>query len=302
MRIPDYLKKGDTVAITCTAGFMPKKNSTACVQALKKQGYNVIVSPTVGGKSKTYFAGTDEERLVEFQKYMDDKNVKAIVCGRGGYGTGRIIDKVDFTKFIKNPKWVIGFSDITILLNHISTNFEIASIHGPMSTAFRFEEHNPENGKSLLAALKGEKNNYECASHNLNKTGNASGKLFGGNITLLCNAIGTPSDFKTKNTILFLEDIGESFYEIDRMMHQLKRAGKLKNLKALIIGTFTDMTDTERPFGKPIYDNIKEMVAEYNYPVCFNFPVGHGTENRALKIGETYQLKITSKNTILEEI
>ena len=302
MRIPDYLKKGDTVAITCTAGFMPKKNSTACVQALKKQGYNVIVSPTVGGKSKTYFAGTDEERLVEFQKYMDDKNVKAIVCGRGGYGTGRIIDKVDFTKFIKNPKWVIGFSDITILLNHISTNFEIASIHGPMSTAFRFEEHNPENGKSLLAALKGEKNNYECASHNLNKTGNASGKLFGGNITLLCNAIGTPSDFKTKNTILFLEDIGESFYEIDRMMHQLKRAGKLKNLKALIIGTFTDMTDTERPFGKPIYDNIKELVAEYNYPVCFNFPVGHGVENRALVVGGSYKLKITNENTVLEEI
>ena len=301
MIIPDYLKKGDTIAITCTAGFMPKKNSTACVQALKKQGYKVIVSPTVGGRSKTYFSGTDEERLVEFQKYLDDKNVKAILCGRGGYGTGRIIDKINFTKFVKNPKWIIGFSDITILLNHITCNFNIATLHGPMTAGFNNEEQNPENIVSLLSTLKGEKSIYETPAHTLNKLGNAKGKLVGGNLCLLANAIGTPSDVNTKNCILFIEEIGEVYYAIDRMLHQLKRAGKLANLAALVVGNFTDVTDTTRPFGKNIYEIISEIVAEYNYPVCFDFVVGHGKENRALVVGGNCTLKITSEKTILKE-
>jgi muramoyltetrapeptide carboxypeptidase len=301
MIIPKFLKKGDTVAITCTAGFMPLKNAAACIKALKKEGYNVIVSPTVGGKSKTYFSGTDAERLQELQKYLDDKNVKAILCGRGGYGTGRIIDQVNFTRFIKNPKWVIGFSDITILLNHITSNFGIATLHAPMSTAFKNQEHNPENIVSLLQALKGIKNNYTINANALNILGVAKGKLVGGNIALLANAIGTKSDIKTKNCILFIEEIGEVYYAIDRMLQQLKRSGKLDNLAALVVGSFTDTTDTSRPFGKNISEIITDIVKEYKYPVCFDFPVGHGVENRALKIGVTYNLEVTKKGSNLLE-
>ncbi len=301
MLIPDYLKKGDTVAITCTAGFMPAKNAADCEKLLKKEGFKVIVSHTVGGKSKNYFSGTDDDRLTEIQKYLDDKNVKAILCGRGGYGTGRIIDHIDFTKFVKHPKWIIGFSDITILLNHITSNFNIATMHAPMSTAFNNKAHNPENVVSLLKAIKGEENMYETPIHNLNRQGKVSGKLVGGNLALLANAIGTPSDIKTKKCILFIEDIGEQLYAVDRMLHQLKRAGKLVNLAALIVGNFTDMADTDRPFGKNIYEIIYDIVVEYNYPICFDFPVGHGTENRALKVGGKYTLEVTTEKVILTE-
>jgi muramoyltetrapeptide carboxypeptidase len=302
MIIPKFLKKGDTIAITCPAGFMLKKNAATAIKALKKEGYNVLISPTVGGNSKTYFSGTDQERLDEFQKYMDDKNVKAILCGRGGYGCGRIIDKLNFTKFIKNPKWIIGFSDITILLNHIISNFNIASLHGPMTAGFGNETQNPENVVSLLNTLKGVKNNYEIQPHASNNIGNVKGKLVGGNLCLLANAIGTPSDIKTKNCILFIEEIGEVYYAVDRMMHQLKRSGKLANLAALVVGSFTDATDTTRPFGKNIHEIITDLVAEYNYPVCFDFPVGHGVENRALKNGVTYKLNCTKEKVSLEEI
>jgi muramoyltetrapeptide carboxypeptidase len=301
MIIPSYLKKGDTIAITCPAGFMLKKNAATAIKALKKEGYNVIVSPTVGGNSKTYFSGTDQERLAEFQKYLNDKNVKAILCGRGGYGCGRIIDKLNFTKFIKNPKWIIGFSDITILLNHITSNFNIATLHGPMTAGFGNETQNPENIISLLSTLKGAKNKYETLPHASNKIGTAKGKLVGGNLCLFANAIGTASDIKTKNCILFIEEIGEVYYAIDRMMHQLKRSGKLANLAALVVGSFTDATDTTRPFGKNIYEIISDLVKEYDYPVCFDFPVGHGVENRALKIGATYSLDCNKNGVVLAE-
>jgi muramoyltetrapeptide carboxypeptidase len=300
---PAYLKKGDTIAITCPAGYMAAEKTAICVEKLKAEGYKVIVSKiTVGGKSKNYFSGTDKERTSELQKYLDDKNVKAILCGRGGYGTGRIIDELDFTKFVQDPKWIIGFSDITILHSHILSNFKIATLHAPMAAAFANKDHNPANVVSLLSALKGNKNNYQVQSNKLNKTGEAKGKLVGGNIALLANAIGTSSDINTKNCILFIEDIGEQLYGVDRMLHQLKRSGKLKNLAALVVGDFTDMQDTDRPFGKTIYEIIHDIVKEYDYPVCYNFPVGHGNENVALKIGAKYSLKIKKNGATLEEL
>ncbi len=298
--IPPYLQKGDTIAITCPAGFMLLDKAKECIKKLKAEGYIVLVSKTVGGKSKNYFSGTDEERAKEFQQYLDDKNVKAILCGRGGYGTGRIIDKLNFKKFVKNPKWIIGFSDITLLHSHIVSNFKIATIHAPMASAFGNAEHNPENITSLLSALKGTSNEYKTIASPLNKLGKAKGKLVGGNIALLANAVGTASDINTKNCILFIEDIGEQLYAIDRMLYQLKRSGKLKNLAALIVGDFTDMDDTDRPFGKTIYEIINDIIAEYNYPVCYNFPVGHGKENRALKVGVKYSLVVDKKGGILK--
>ena len=301
--IPPYLKKGDTIAITCPAGFMAAEKTTVCVEKLKQAGYKVIVSKiTVGGKSKNYFSATDKERASEFQKYLDDENVKAILCGRGGYGTGRIIDALNFKKFVQHPKWIIGFSDITLLHSHIFTNYKIATLHAPMAAAFANEAHNPANVESLLQALKGQKNKYYIKPNKLNKIGVTKGTLIGGNIALLANAIGTASDINTKNCILFIEDIGEQLYAIDRMLYQLKRSGKLKNLAALVVGDFTDMQDTDRPFGKKIYDIINDIVKEYNYPVCYNFPVGHGNENVGLKVGLKHKLSITKKETTLEEL
>jgi muramoyltetrapeptide carboxypeptidase len=299
--IPPYLQKGDTIAITCPAGFMPLEKAKACIQKLKEEGYKVVVSKTVGGKSKNYFSGTDEERTSEFQQFLDDVNVKAILCGRGGYGTGRIIDKLNFKKFAKQPKWIIGFSDITLLHSHIVINYKIATMHAPMAAAFGNAEHNPENIVSLLSALQGKNNEYKIAPHPLNKIGEAKGKLVGGNIALLANAVGTASDIDTKNCILFIEDIGEQLYAVDRMLYQLKRSGKFKNLAALVVGDFTDMLDTDRPFGKTIYEIINDMVGEYNYPVCYNFPVGHGMENRALKVGVKYRLIVDKNGAVLQE-
>lgn len=302
MTVPSYLKKGDTIAITCPAGFMALEKVGICVKKLKEEGYKIIIGKTVGSKSKNYFSGTDTERLKEMQSFLDDKNVKAILCGRGGYGTGRIIDKLNFTKFVQNPKWIIGFSDITLLHSHIFTNYKIATLHAPMAAAFANANHNPANILSLLSALKGQKNNYHIKPNKLNKIGEAMGKLVGGNIALLANAIGTPSDINTKNCILFIEDIGEQLYAIDRMLYQLKRSGKLTNLAALVVGDFTDMQDTDRPFGKTIYEIVNDIVSEYNYPVCYNFPVGHGNENVALKVGIKYKLEVNKKGASLVEL
>jgi muramoyltetrapeptide carboxypeptidase len=302
MTTPPYLKKGDTIAITCPAGFMLAEKTKTCIETLKKQGYKVIVGKTVGGKSKNYFSGTDAERLKEMQSFLDDKSIQAILCGRGGYGTGRIIDELNFTKFASNPKWIIGFSDITLLHSHIFSNYKIATLHAPMAAAFANTEHNPTNIISLLHALKGEKNNYTTKANKLNKVGSAKGKLVGGNIALLANAVGTASDIKTKNCILFIEDIGEQLYAVDRMLYQLKRSGKLINLAGLVVGHFADMQDTDRPFGKTIYEIISDIVTEYDYPVCYGFPVGHGNENVALKVGVKYKLDVNKKGASLVEL
>jgi muramoyltetrapeptide carboxypeptidase len=301
MTIPPYLKKGDTIAITCPAGYMAKEKAQICIQTLQQKGYNVICGETLGSNSQNYFSGTDDERLNELQHFLDDKKVDAILFGRGGYGTGRIIDKINFKKFYKKPKWLIGFSDITILHSHLFSNYNIASMHAPMAAAFNDDGYKNEYIGSLLDAIKGEKNTYRSITNSFNKKGIGKGRLVGGNLSLIVNAIGTASDINTKNCILFLEDIGEQLYVVDRMLYQLKRSGKLKNLAALIIGGFTDMKDSDKPFGKNIYEIISELVAEYNYPVCFDFPVSHNKENVALKIGVKYKLSINEEGSILKE-
>jgi muramoyltetrapeptide carboxypeptidase len=300
IKIPPYLKKGDTIGITCPAGFMAKEKAQTCIDTLQRWGYQVMVGKTLGNNSANYFSGTDEERRDELQAMLDDTNINAILFGRGGYGVGRIIDQLDFKKFKKKPKWLIGFSDITILHSHIYSNLKIATLHAPMAAAFNEGEN--EFIQSLQKALAGKKASYKCAAHPFNKNGTASGELVGGNLSLLAHLTGTASDINTKNKILFIEDIGEQIYSIDRMLYQLKRSGKLDKLAGLIIGGFTDMKDTDRPFGKTVYEVIQEIVAAYNYPVCFNFPVSHGKENYALKIGVSYELAITKKQTKLSEI
>ena len=300
IKIPPYLKKGNTIGITCPAGYMDAAKAQTCINTLQSWGFDVMVGKTLGSKSKNYFSGTDEERRDELQAMLDDENINAILFGRGGYGMGRIIDGLDFTKFKKKPKWVIGYSDITVLQAHLYAKIKVASLHAPMAAAFNEGEN--EFIQSVHNAIKGKKAKYSCAAHPFNKPGEATAELVGGNLSLLAHITATPSDIITKNKILFLEDIGEQIYNIDRMLYQLRRSGKLENLSGLIIGGFTDMKDTERPFGKTVYEAIEDILAEYNYPVAYSFPVSHSTENYALKIGVTYTLKVGKLKTQLTEV
>jgi muramoyltetrapeptide carboxypeptidase len=311
IKTPPYLKKGDTIAITCPAGYMAAEKAQTCITTLQSWGYQVMVGKTLGSNSKNYFSGSDEDRRDELQAMLNDENINAILFGRGGYGVGRIIDQLDFTKFKKKPKWIIGFSDITVLHSHIYTNFKIATLHAPMAAAFNDgarpngpagRGYKNEFVQSLQKALAGKKANYKCAAHPFNKLGTATGELVGGNLCLLAHLTGTPSGINTKNKILFIEDIGEQIYNIDRMLYQLKRSGKLKNLAGLVVGGFTDIKDTDRPFGKTVHEVIQAIVAAYNYPVCFNFPVSHGAANYALKVGGKYELAISNKQTKLTEL
>lgn len=300
MVVPPYLKKGDCIGITCPAGYMAAAKAQACISILQSWGFEVMVGKTLGSKSKNYFSGTDEVRQNEMQAMLDDENIHAILCGRGGYGVSRIIDGLDFTKFKNKPKWIIGFSDITVLHAHLYTKIEVASLHAPMAVAFNEGEN--KYIEALHKAIIGKKAKYSCKTHPFNKPGAVTGELVGGNLSLLAHLSGTPSDINTKNKILFIEDIGEHIYNIDRMLYQLKRSGKLENLAGLIVGGFTDMLDTERPFGKKVYKLINEITGIYNYPVCYGFPVSHTKDNYALKVGMPYTLKISKNKTQLTEV
>ncbi|AEW03555.1 LD-carboxypeptidase [Niastella koreensis] len=299
VKVPPYLKPGDTIALVCPSGYMSLEKAQTCIDVLKEWGYKVKVGTTVGSHSTNYFSGTDEERLINFQQILDDDSVNAVLCARGGYGLSRIIDHISFRKFKKHPKWIIGFSDITVLLSHIYTNFEIATMHAPMAGAFNNDGYRNGYVQSLKNVMEGKNIKYEVPGHEFNRKGEGIGELVGGNLAMLAHMVGTPSDIKTKGRILFLEDVGEYLYNIDRMMHQLKRSGKLDKLAGLIIGGFSDTKDTERPFGQNVYEIIRDIVKEYDYPVCFGFPVSHEKENYALKVGVGYKLKVGKSKTVL---
>jgi muramoyltetrapeptide carboxypeptidase len=302
MIVPPYLKKGDIIGITCPAGYLAAEKAQTCITTLQAWGYRVIVGKTLGSDSQNYFSGTDEERAGELQAMLDDASIKAILFGRGGYGMGRIIDRLNFKKFKKNPKWLIGFSDITLMHTHLFTHYKIASLHAPMAAAFNDGGAETTYVLSLKNALKGKKGIYSCVPHSNNRLGSATGKLIGGNLALLVNCIGTPSDYNTKNCILFIEDIGEYLYSTDRMLYQMKRSGKLDQIAGLIFGGFTDMKDTERPFGETIDEILTDISRDLNVPVCFNFPVSHGKENVALKIGVEYNLIVGTKKVSMREL
>ena len=301
IRIPPYLQKSDTIGLVCPAGFMTMEKVQTCINTLQDWGYRVKTGKTIGGNSATYFSGTDDERLNDFQQMLDDDEVKAVLCARGGYGMSRIIDRIDFGKFRKHPKWIIGFSDITALHSHLYTNYYISSLHAPMAAAFNDGGNTTEFVLSLKNALEGKKGKYQCPPHEFNKKGEAIGELVGGNLALLAHLVGTASDIKTKGRILFIEDTGEYLYNIDRMLLQLKRSGKLSKLAGLVVGGFTDLKDTDRPFGKTVYEIIRDAVEEFDYPICFNFPVSHEKENVALKIGAGYKLRVTKNKVSLEQ-
>lgn len=306
IKVPPYLVAGDTVGITCPAGYITEAEIQPAIIQLKSWGFNVKVGHTVGAKDFT-FGGTDEERLADLQQMLDDPNVKAILCARGGYGAIRIIDQLDFKTFRSSPKWLIGFSDITILHCHINSNFHVASIHSKMCNSFPSdwslaEPIQIDTINSIEKALKGDKMTYRCPYNTNNKLGNAEAELIGGNLRCIENLAGSNSEIKTDGKILFVEDTGEYLYSIDRMFYNLKRSGKLAKLKGLIIGGFkVKPDDAGDEFGKSIVEIVLEKVKEYSYPVCFDFPVGHQRANYALKCGIKHQLMVSDTGTSLVE-
>jgi muramoyltetrapeptide carboxypeptidase len=300
-RVPPYLKPGDTIGITCPAGYMTQEEIQPAVETMKSWGFKLRIGSTVGKRDFT-FGGTDAERLADLQEMLDDDSIRAIMCARGGYGSVRIIDMLDWKKFIENPKWIIGFSDITVIHAQLNHQLHIASIHSKMCNSFPEDAALAEEGQrnsilSIRSALIGEPIVYPIVFDASNRAGSGTGILAGGNLKTIESLAGSLSDLITDGTILFLEDTGEYLYSVDRMFYNLKRTGKLKNLSGLLIGSFhVKPDDPGDEFGKSVYNIVLDHISEYKYPVCFNFPVGHIKTNYALKCGVRHELNIDSKS------
>ncbi len=289
--LPPFLKPGDAIGITCPAGYVSHERIAYSQVVLQRWGFRVRVGATVGAGAH-YFAGHDAERLADLQAMLDDREIKAILMGRGGYGVSRIIDAIDWTVFAENPKWICGFSDITVLHSHIHQTLGIATLHSPMCGAFTPESEGSFYIESLRRALTGRGLRYDIPGSPYNIPGLAEGPVVGGNLALLAHLTGSVSQLDTEGKILFLEDIGEHLYHIDRMLLSLKRSGQLSGLKALLLGQFTDMEDTDRPFGQMLEQIILDKVAGYGYPVAFNAPCGHDKENITLCLGRRHRLQV----------
>lgn len=294
-KVPPPLKKGDKIAITCPAKKLPQPTDDA-VALLQSWGLEVVLGETVDA-SYHQFAGDDDLRARDLQRFVDDDEIKAIIAARGGYGTMRMIDKVNFGRLDTYPKWLVGFSDITVLHTHLLTNHALQTIHGQMP--INIPDASKHSLETLRMALFGEDFRYNFHSHTLNRDGEASGILAGGNLSLLVAVSGSVSDLDYQDKILFIEDVGEYLYAIDRMLRCLGRAGKLKHLKGLIVGGFTEAKDNDIPFGQTVPEIVMEIVKPYDYPVCFDFPAGHIPDNCSLILGKTVNLSITPNQVTL---
>ncbi|UMB61981.1 LD-carboxypeptidase [Lutibacter sp. A80] len=297
---PPYLKAGDSVVILSPAGILLNKQAQIeqAKKLLKSWGLNPILGENIFNQNNQ-FAGTDQERTSDFQKALDNKNIKAIWCSRGGYGSVRVLDQLDYTTFIKHPKWVIGYSDITAFHNQIH-NLGFETIHGIMGISLdKNLEYLEENKNSLKNALFGNQLSYTIDSSNYNKLGEATGQLVGGNLTLLHTMLGSKTSIDTTNKILFFEEIGEYAYHIDRMLQSLKRAGYFENCKGIVVGDFSNVKKNSTPWGSSIEQLILDVVEEYNIPVLFNFPAGHEEKNLALILGRTVELKVKKEKSTL---
>jgi len=279
MIIPPFLQRGDRIRIVAPAGKVQKDKVLPGIELLMEEGYEVIIGNHVFDKQFQY-AGTDHHRRKDLQEAFNDPETKAIVCARGGYGTVRIIEELDFSTFLKFPKWLVGFSDITILHSLLNT-YRIASVHGSMPGFFLENKKITRSFLNLMELLSSGRSCIETAGHKMNRKGSARGELVGGNLSLLYSLQGTAWQLETSGKILIIEDVGEYFYHLDRMMQNLKLAGQLRNLKGMVVGGFTEMKDNESAFGKTADEIILEAVSEYDFPVCFDFPVGHISKNLA---------------------
>ncbi|MEI6123834.1 MAG: LD-carboxypeptidase [Bacteroidota bacterium] len=289
MITPPYLKKGDTIGLAAPARKISRLELQAAINLFESWGLNTVFAENLFENHHQY-AGTDSQRVAGMQQLMDEPSVKAILCARGGYGTVRMVDGLDFSRFRETPKWIAGYSDITVLHAHIHQQLQMETLHGTMP--INFATNTPQSLESLRKALFGESQVYTMPHHLLNKAGSASAPVVGGNLSVLYALSGSASQLDTDGTILFLEDLEEYLYHIDRMMMQLQRSHKLKNLAGLLVGGMNNMNDNAIAFGKTAYEIIAEHVAEYDYPVCFGFPAGHIDNNHALILGRTMHLHV----------
>lgn len=296
MTIPPYLQKGDKIGIVAPARKISREELQAAVTLFESCGFTVVFGNNLFGADHQ-FSGSDAQRTADLQAMLDDPSIKAVISARGGYGTLRIIDQLDFTAFRRNPKWVIGYSDITVLHSHIH-NFGIETLHATMPINFAKHE---EATRTLLKAIQGEALQYTVPANPLNRDGKAHGELVGGNLSLLYALSASASDISTKGKILFIEDLDEYLYHIDRMMLNLKRSGKLGHLAGLVVGGMTDMKDNAIPFGKTAEEIISDAVKDYDFPVCFDFPAGHIERNLALVFGREVRLEVDNGVTLIFE-
>lgn len=306
--IPPYLKRGDTIGITCPAGHITFDEIKPAISIMQSWGFKIRAGKTVD-KTDFSFGGTDQERKQDMQEMLDDPDIKAIMCARGGYGSARIVDQLDFSRFAQQPKWVIGFSDITVLHCHINRLYGIATLHSKMCNSFPNDYNKAEpivqqTISSIRDALSGQQLHYTTFSDSRNRTGTAKGILVGGNLSMIQSVLATNSELNTIGKILFLEEVGEYLYSLDRMFNSLQRAHKLDSLAGLIIGGFNRIKpdDPGEEFGRNVYDIVMEKVGNFAYPVCFGFPVGHQKDNYALKCGVMHQLTVGQGEVTLDEM
>lgn len=296
---PPFLKKGDKIAIISTARKISLEELNTSLETFKSWGLEVILGPNLFN-IENQFAGTDADRLSDLQWVLDSKEIKAVVCARGGYGTTRFIDQLDFTEFKKSPKWICGFSDVTAIIGTINA-LGYEAIHSTMPIFFDGKT-TQESIDSLKNVLFGEEIKYTANHSDLNKIGICEGELVGGNLSILNNIIGTKSDFDWSDKILFMEDLDEYLYHVDRMMVHLDRCEKLKKLAGVIVGSMSNMHDNTIPFGKNVEEIIYEHCSKYDFPIAFNFPIGHEMENRAVRCGQKMKLEVSKEMSILTSI
>ena len=293
-----YLKKKDKVAVVAPAGRLTEGAVVPLLQTLKRWGLQPMLGKYVYAQNHT-FAGTDAQRIDDFQQAINNPEIKAIFCARGGYGSSRIIDDINFSPLSKMPKLLIGFSDITAL-HACWQHLGLASVHGAMSAHFPIGEQDDETTESLRKALFGEILHYEIPTHPLNRCGETQGILAGGNLSIIAHLTGSADEWDTEGKILFLEDINEPLYAIDRMMVHLRRSGKLDGIKGLLLGHFTKMKDGDTPFGKTAYEIIADYVNGQNIPVAYAFPAGHEKPNLALPFGRCAKFSVNKNSTVID--
>ncbi|MCT4589952.1 MAG: LD-carboxypeptidase [Carboxylicivirga sp.] len=291
MIFPKSLEKGSTIGIVAPAGKIDAETIHFAEKFLHKRGYKVVIGDNVCNTFHQY-AGNDQHRAADLQHMLNSKDIDAIFCARGGYGTIRIIDQIDFTHYLEYPKWIVGYSDITVLHAALQNKVGIASIHGPMPKNFPDKAEEDEDMEHLFSILHGELPKYKTKPHPLNRCGEAEGILIGGNLSLIYALRATDLDPNPHGKILFIEDVGEYLYHLDRMMQNLKLSGFLKELSGIVVGDFTEMKDNDDPYGQTVAEIIKEAVSEYDYPVLFGFAAGHGHLNLPLVFGKRVSLKV----------
>ena len=297
MIIPEKIKIGDKIGIIATARKISLEELNPAIEILQSWGLEVVLGKFLF-EEDNQFAGTVEQRTIDLQNMIDDDAIKAILCARGGYGTVQIIDKINFSKLVKNPKWIIGFSDITVLHSHLN-QLGVATLHATMP--INFSKNTPKSLESLKNSLFGKANSIESPVHKFNRLGKVNAEIIGGNLSILYSLLGSNSDINTDGKILFMEDLDEYLYHIDRMMINMKRNGKFNNLKGMIIGGMSKMNDNDLPFGKTAEEIILDHLKDYNFPICFGFPSGHLDDNRSIRLGVSSVLDINENGVSLSQ-